>query len=238
MKKNQYHMVFLDHMMPEMDGVETLNKLHALEKPLNQNVPVIMLTANAIVGAKNEYLEAGFTDYLSKPVQEIKLMKMLIKYLPKELVSVTKEVVSTEKPEENEQNQLPETSAKELPESKENGSDQLERLKEIEGLDVQTGMMYCMDSIDFYFEILQEYVKMEKAEKLKQFFEQEDWDNYRTVAHALKSTSLTIGAVHMSESAKALEFAAKEKDGAYIHLHHDEAMKEYFDLVERIKAQL
>ena len=64
-----------------------------------------MLTANAIVGAKNEYLEAGFTDYLSKPVQEIKLMKMLIKYLSKELVSVTKGVISTETPEENEQNQ-------------------------------------------------------------------------------------------------------------------------------------
>lgn len=238
MKKNQYHMVFLDHMMPEMDGVETLNKLHALEKTLNQNTPVIMLTANAIVGAKNEYLEAGFTDYLSKPVQEIKLMKMLIKYLPRELVSVTKEVISTEKPEENKQNQSLEATAKELPESKANNPNQLERLKEIEGLDVQTGMMYCMDSVDFYFEILQEYVKMEKAEKLKQFFEQEDWDNYRTVAHALKSTSLTIGAVHMSESAKALEFAAKEKDGAYIHLHHDETMKEYFDLVEKIKALL
>lgn len=238
MKKNQYHMVFLDHMMPEMDGVETLNKLHALEKTLNQNTPVIMLTANAIVGAKNEYLEAGFTDYLSKPVQEIKLMKMLIKYLPKELVSVTKEVISTEKPEENKQNQSLEATAKELPESKANNPNQLERLKEIEGLDVQTGMMYCMDSVDFYFEILQEYVKMEKAEKLKQFFEQEDWDNYRTVAHALKSISLTIGVVHMSESAKALEFAAKEKDGAYIHLHHDETMKEYFDLVEKIKALL
>ena len=179
MKKNQYHMVFLDHMMPEMDGVETLNKLHALEKTLNQNTPVIMLTANAIVGAKNEYLEAGFTDYLSKPVQEIKLMKMLIKYLPRELVSVTKEVISTEKPEENKQNQSLEATAKELPESKANNPNQLERLKEIEGLDVQTGMMYCMDSVDFYFEILQEYVKMEKAEKLKQFFEQEDWDNYQ-----------------------------------------------------------
>ena len=238
MKKNQYHMVFLDHMMPEMDGVETLNKLHALEKTLNQNTPVIMLTANAIVGAKNEYLEAGFTDYLSKPVQEIKLMKMLIKYLPRELVSVTKEVISTEKPEENKQNQSLEATAKELPESKANNPNQLERLKEIEGLDVQTGMMYCMDSVDFYFEILQEYVKMEKAEKLKQFFEQEDWDNYRTVAHALKSTSLTIGAVHMSESAKALEFAAKEKDEAYLRLHHDKAMKEYFDLVEKIKALL
>ena len=146
--------------------------------------------------------------------------------------------VSTEKQEENEKNQLPKTSMEDLPENKDNNPEQLERLKEIEGLDIRKGMLYCADSIEFYVEILQEYVKMEKAEKLKQFFEKEDWDNYRTVTHALKSTSLTIGAVHMSESAKALELKEKKKDGAYIHLHHDETMKEYFDLVEKIKALL
>ena len=71
--------------MAEMDGIETLQNMKLLEENPNRNTPVIMLTANAIVGAKEEYMEAGFTDYLTKPVQETLLHEMIMKYLPKEL---------------------------------------------------------------------------------------------------------------------------------------------------------
>ena len=84
-QKNRYDIIFLDHMMPEMDGIETLQNMKLLEENPNRNTPVIMLTANAIVGAKEEYMEAGFTDYLTKPVQETLLHEMIMKYLPKEL---------------------------------------------------------------------------------------------------------------------------------------------------------
>ena len=84
-QKNRYDIIFLDHLMPEMDGIETLQNMKLLEKNPNRNTPVIMLTANAIVGAKEEYMEAGFTDYLTKPVQETLLHEMIMKYLPKEL---------------------------------------------------------------------------------------------------------------------------------------------------------
>ena len=84
-KKNRYDIIFLDHLMPEMDGIETLQNMKLLEENPNRNTPVIMLTANAIVGAKEEYMEAGFTDYLTKPVQETLLHEMIMKYLPKEL---------------------------------------------------------------------------------------------------------------------------------------------------------
>ena len=81
-KTTRYDVIFLDHMMPEMDGIETLQNMKLLKDKLNREVQVIMLTANAIVGAKEEYIQAGFTDYLTKPIQETELLTMLLKYLP------------------------------------------------------------------------------------------------------------------------------------------------------------
>lgn len=82
--QRKYDIIFLDHMMPDLDGIETLKRMHTLEGNLNQDTPVIMLTANAIAGAREEYLQAGFTDYLAKPVDGKHIEKMLKKYLPEE----------------------------------------------------------------------------------------------------------------------------------------------------------
>lgn len=89
MLANDYDIVFLDHMMPEMDGVETLKKWLTLERNHNENTPVIMLTANALSGAREEYINVGFTDYLSKPIDENELKAMLVKYLPKNKLLVS-----------------------------------------------------------------------------------------------------------------------------------------------------
>lgn len=83
---NQYQVILLDHMMPGMDGVETLQRLKALPECINANTPVIALTANAISGVREQYLEAGFNDYLSKPVTGADLEKMIQKYLPEEFL--------------------------------------------------------------------------------------------------------------------------------------------------------
>lgn len=82
--QRKYDIIFLDHMMPDLDGIETLQRMHTLEGNLNQDTPVIMLTANAISGAREEYLQAGFTDYLTKPVDGKHIEKILKKYLPEE----------------------------------------------------------------------------------------------------------------------------------------------------------
>ncbi|MGN0425034.1 MAG: ATP-binding protein [Acetatifactor sp.] len=224
MKQNRYDLVFLDHMMPEMDGIETLKVLNSSANSLNRNVPVIMLTANAILGAKEEYLKEGFTDYLSKPVQERKLMEMLLRYLPKGLITVGEE---GSKPDGRE----------ELQSSGMSVSDQMKRLQEVAEINLSTGLSYCMNEESFYLELLQEYIKPEKSEKLRQFYDSQDWDNYRIIAHALKSTSLTVGAVHMSQTAKALEFAARDNDVEYIRLHHEAAMEEFQSLAAKIKAR-
>ena len=87
-KDNVYDIIFLDHMMPEMDGIETMKCMMEDNTHCNQNTPVIMLTANAILEMREQYLDSGFADYLSKPVPCEELEAMLLKYLPNEKVIV------------------------------------------------------------------------------------------------------------------------------------------------------
>lgn len=85
-RDKHYDIILLDHMMPEMDGIETLHNMQQMEE-YNQYKPVVIaLTANAIVGAKEEYLKEGFVDYLSKPIDSVQLEDMICKYLPDELI--------------------------------------------------------------------------------------------------------------------------------------------------------
>jgi len=86
--KNTYDIIFMDHMMPEMDGVETYKKMQQLKDSPNAHTPVIMLTANAINGVKEEYLKDGFVDYLSKPVRGDKLERMILNYLPEDKIDL------------------------------------------------------------------------------------------------------------------------------------------------------
>ena len=228
-KTTPYQMIFLDHMMPEMDGLETLEHMKNLADNPNAQTPVIMLTANAIVGAKEEYIEAGFTDYLTKPIRETELLEMILKYLPEELVCENGGQ-GIEKSQDAQDMEQPEAGGE--------GAEPLQRLEQLEGLDVKTGLTYCMNEEDFYTEMLQEFLQADKASQLKHFLAEEDWDNYRTTVHALKSTSLTIGAAHLSGEAKALEMAAKEGNMDYIRSHHDGVMDEYKELTDHLKEIL
>ena len=228
-KTTPYQIIFLDHMMPEMDGLETLEHMKNLADNPNAQTPVIMLTANAIVGAKEEYIEAGFTDYLTKPIRETELLEMILKYLPEELVCENGGQ-GIEKSQDAQDMEQPEAGGE--------GAEPLQRLEQLEGLDVKTGLIYCMNEEDFYIEMLQEFLQADKASQLKHFLAEEDWDNYRTTVHALKSTSLTIGAAHLSGEAKALEMAAKEGNMDYIRSHHDGVMDEYKELTDHLKEIL
>ena len=85
-KNKEYNLIFMDHLMPEMDGIEAMARIKEMDVNLNKNTPCIVLTANAISGAKEEYMKAGFNEYMTKPVDVELLDSNLIKYLPKELV--------------------------------------------------------------------------------------------------------------------------------------------------------
>ena len=230
---NKYDIIFLDHMMPEMDGIETLQNMKLIADNPNRDVPVIMLTANAIVGAKEHYMEVGFTDYLTKPIQETELLQMILKYLPEELVQGISNGGDDKPAHVSESSNDNPVQADVKP-----AKDSKQMLSNIDGLDIQTGLAYCMNEEDFYVDMLKEYVKGDKTSTLDEFFDKQDWSNYRTTVHALKSTSLTIGAVHLSEAAKALEMAAKNEDAEYIRSHHKDTIEEYVKLIDQLNKIL
>ena len=107
--------------------------------------------------------------------------------------------------------------------------DVMQQLARISELNVQTGIRYCLNR-EFYEEILKEYLQSDKAAELEDYYAAGDWSNYKIVVHALKSTSLTIGAVSLSEEAKALEMAAKNGDEDYIVSQHQAVMEKYREL--------
>ena len=215
--QKKYDMILLDHMMPEMDGIETLEAMKQSKDHLNVETPVIALTANAIVGAKEKYLEAGFANYLSKPIRENELMEMLRAYLSKELVEMKESADYTE--QESSDTVQQKTLEERFP-----------------TLNTKMGMVYCMDDEDFYLEIIDTYIREDKREELEQAYAEESWKNYQVQAHSLKSTSLTIGAEELSEHAKALEHAVKNADYSYVREHHAEVMAEYGVLLEKLKG--
>lgn len=213
--QERYDIIFLDHMMPELDGIDTLKAMKQSKEHLNVDTPVIVLTANAIVGAKEKYLEDGFTNYLSKPIREDELMEMLRKYLPRELVEI-KEYI-----EQDTDATKPKTLEERFP-----------------TLNIQVGMGYCLNDEAFFLEMLETYIHGDKREVLATEYAEEAWKNYQVHVHALKSTSLNIGAEKLSEHAKALEFAAKDADYQYIHEHHDEVITEYGELLTELSRAL
>lgn len=232
-QKQSYDMIFLDHMMPEMDGIETLRQMRQTEGYTDRAVPVIALTANAISGSKERYLNAGFHDYLSKPVREEALLGMLRKYLRKKLLENGEAVRNPDRRVSDEfQSGAEKTAGTEEKAETAAGTGGLLRYEGI--LDIETGMTYCMNDEDFYMEMIADYKIGDKTAKLQAYFEAEDWENYQIHVHALKSTSLTIGAVTLSKDAKALESACKEGNAAYVKEHHNDMMGRYQALLDSI----
>ena len=187
--KNNYDIIFLDHRMPKMDGIETLQEMKKLEDNLNKNTPVISLTANAVSGAREQYIAAGFKDYLTKPINSIKLEELIMKYLPPEKISA---------PAEN--SKIEETPAENL---------QLpEWLTQIDCLNAREGVEHCGDE-ESYLDALKVFANSisDAADEIEGYFTSEDWQNYTTKVHALKSSARVIGASELSDRARRLEDA-------------------------------
>ena len=210
-KKNFYHIIFLDNMMPGMNGIETLKAMRR-ENVIDDRTAVVMLTASAIAGMREVYMRAGFDDYLSKPIDVAELEAILEKFLPAELVSF---VVDG-------QEELPQPPAQvETPEEDDEPAGEDEFGKR----DRQHFAATCPD-IDLDT-MLATFNDESRAEKIQAAFDAADWKNYQILVHALKSTSLSIGATALSERAKALELAAKDGKIEVINAGHADLMAAY-----------
>ncbi len=202
----KYDVILLDHMMPEMDGIETFRRMKELPDNRNKNTPVVMLTANAVSGARDEYLAEGFDQYLSKPIESVSLDKLLRKYLADKISE----------------------------EASDAGEQSTDSLSKLSFLNVEKGMEYCGNIKDIFLEAVETFANSDMRSEIQSYYEAKDWKNYQILVHGLKSSSKTIGATKLSTLAQKLENAAKEEDEVIIHNGHERMMHMYVELIEKL----
>lgn len=205
-----YDIIFMDHMMPDMDGIETANAIRE-EFPEYAATPIIALTANALSGAKEEFIRAGMNDFVAKPIEIGALLSALLKWLPKEKIH---------KVDENERVMV---AAQNI--------DSNAGITAIRFLDVDYALS-LLKTEKLYWKVLKDYYSMidKKIHKIKSCEINEDIGNYIVEVHALKSSSKQIGAISLSKKAENLESAGNHHDIAMIHKLTDEMLEEYRNL--------
>ena len=244
-----YDIIFLDHMMPGLDGVETLKKIRELNGGMYQDLPTIALTANTVSGAREMFRSEGFTEFVPKPIERTVLERVLRKVLPKSCIQYSEKPSDTAPPEPETPTealadipadipaeQEPEACAgraePEPAEIQEAPADKpafpSDRLAQA-GVNVELGLGYCGGEENFYREMLRIFCSQseEKRAELVSLYEEENWPDYTVKVHALKSTSLTIGAETLSAQAKELELAGKRGDTDFIRERHAALLDAY-----------
>ncbi|MCR5626801.1 MAG: response regulator [Lachnospiraceae bacterium] len=220
-----FDMIFMDHMMPEMDGVETMKKIKEQEE--FKDIPVFVLTANAVAGAKDEYIKMGFDGFLSKPVALDKLEDAMRETLPDELIHyLTPEEAAEQRGVSSSKNTLP------------------EGLPDVDGLDWSYAFMHLpgeellRENVGSFFDII-----LPQADKLDRFYaalkdneNDEALEEYRILVHGMKSAAATVGIVPLAGMAKVLEFAARDKNLKVIYSMHETFIYEWRSYEEKLKA--
>lgn len=227
-----YDIILMDIMMPKMGGVETLKLLKEIP---NFNTPVIALTADAIQGRNNKYIEVGFSDYLSKPIENNELVRVLSKYLSSE--DNKKEIKQEEKVIEEKKEPTIQDKVDEKVEDKPCVKD-INYLKEND-IDVDASIELLGD-IDMYNETLKDFLTESETRlpKMKKYMEEEDTSNYAILAHAMKSDSKYLGFKKLAELSLDHELKGKDNNISYIKENYDELMKEVNRVIEVISGYL
>ena len=208
-RMNHYNMIFLDHRMPGMDGIEAFHNMKKMTDGLNYNTPVVALTANAVLGARQLYIDEGFNDYISKPVDTVRLEQILLEYLPPDLV-----IKGSDLPAEEPKPTLAPVAADfEEEEAQEESSP----YKGIKGIDYDAAVTNCGSEDTFVQALEIFYTSLDKkADEIEGFERDKDIKNYTIKVHALKSAARLVGALKLSEDAKYLEACGDKNDVAEI----------------------
>lgn len=194
-QKNSYDLIFMDHVMPEMDGIQTFQYMKKLVDCPNHNVPVIALTANAMAGAKEEYTALGFSDYLAKPVQSDKLEQLLMEYLPADLI-----IPASSTPQVKKKNSY--------------------RADDVPEFDSEAGLRWCCNDNELYCKILCMVNIDTRAVQIDNAFRNSDWQTYERLCCGLKSASKTVGSERLSNLAANMVKHVKSGDITYIRDNH------------------
>lgn len=234
-EREEFDLIFLDHMMPEMDGVETLKRIRKNHSEEGRMLTAIAFTANAVSGAREMFLREGFDEFVSKPIEYLELERVLKKVLPKSLVSFVERDRHEESRYEQKvfpaENHMKEQDADKIPEESGESKTEEDLLSRLERMGINTGagLQYCRGDREFYRELLAKFAQdaQPKEQAIDGFWQKEDLTNYHIMVHALKSSAKMIGADHLSELARKAEEAAKDQDAAYIKAHHGELLAIY-----------
>lgn len=227
-RQHSYQLLLIDHMMPEMDGIEMLQHVKTMDGGIYKDIPAVAITANALSGAKQTYLDAGFCGYLSKPIDPERFEQIIKDNLPQEYVTECGDGNGDTATEGQE------TDGTSDPKQEEEWS--------IPGIDIAKALSYIGGSRELYISLLQTYLdgSEERIRKLEECKNKEDIFNYDITIHGLKGISASIGADSMAIAAAGLEEACKDPQTAmtYIQMNHDQAVSRYRELLEQIKKWL
>ena len=218
MQSQSYDLVFMDHMMPIMDGVEATRIIRGMSDERFKTVPIVALSANAVRGARELFLEAGMNDFVPKPIEMRVMDRVLRKWLPAD------KIISNRDTDDE-------------PLKEEAVSDTAGALSwKMEGIDVAVGMKYSGDDENLYREVLSDYMDTieEKANIIEKAVEEEDLETYTIEVHSLKSISKSIGALELSDLAKDLETNGKNSEWGPIIARTPILLTMYRDLYEVI----
>ena len=224
-QQNKFDIVFMDHMMPGMDGVETTQTIRSLSGKY-ENLPIVALTANAVAGAKEMFLSNGFNAFLSKPIDTRALNEILSDWLP------------SDKIEQREQDGEGKT-ADHNPQTAENSATdkRLDMLGNINEINLAIGMSRFPNS-DFYLEMVENfYTQIKKeCEHLSTSLSGNDIQNFSIAIHGLKSILAAIGAMRLSETAFKLETASKNGETGYCQAQYPEFQEQVFVLYDQLSS--
>ncbi len=222
-QRNSYDIVFMDQMMPDMDGVETTDLIRKMGYT-EDSLIIIALTANAISGTKEYLMQRGFNDYASKPISIKTLEELVLKYLPDSYIEY--QTVTAERPVVND-------TKKVITEASDSNMSVCE-------IDWEEGLSLCGDNMNIYIEVLKAIVQYgeEKIQLMNQCLKDKDYERYTIEAHALKSNAASIGAKKVSAFAKSQEMAGKEGRFDEIDANGQKLLADYTDMLKAIEVFL
>ena len=214
-QQRRYDIIYMDHMMPEMDGIETTQALRALGVEWLTNAPIIALTANAIAGMKQVFLSSGMDAFIAKPVILAEIEDSLRQFLPANLIHEAERTLS---------------AAPAAP----------IELEPIEGIDIRQGITYCGGSLNGYLEVLRTFAVSAPSQMnmMRTSLANGDIARVALEAHSLKSAAGGIGAAELSNLAKQMEMAGKEKNVEYVINNLEQLLDDYQQIVRALKPAL
>ena len=247
MAEKKFDVIFLDHMMPGKDGIQTLKELKENTTGPNIDTPIICLTANAISGAREMYMKEGFDNYMTKPIDSVRLEEMLVSYIPEEKVCyVMQEEDKKPRKKKREDVTMETVMGSDSPDAggdgapagqgaavstEESGPIEISPLyRPHAGINL-VGAMEGMGGEEAFRPILDIFYETidENSDEIEELYRDENWEDYTILVHALKSSSRIVGAIDLGEEAFQMEMAGKERNLEYIHANHETLMTHYRD---------